>query len=1140
MSRSIFLSMGFIFVLVIQPMPSDGAICGSAVGEMTISGKVSGDYSDTNDSDNKYEAITEVNGNLEHIWFYDVEPGDFVQVSIEAHHNPKGDNSCVFSCSTDGINYIDILTVTKTEGNNSCQQSELPVSTAGRVYIRLKNIANPISKTTPNTIYIDKICAASTKLRRCYWSGLTTGLWSDKGNWWDTIPTSDDIANIFATEFLCSIDSTVIAKCRRLLLPDGQPGEGLCRLNMTGGQLEVGGDFTIGSRIHNGISDSGSFSISDGTVRIVGSLFIGGRGHGTFSADGGAVSVNGIICIPQDDMGTGRLNLNGGVIRAKGLNFNTNGSINICKGVLILEGDQTSLISGYVRGGLIFAYDKSGKIVFDFNQSNSGQTTVTAKVIGAWNPKPYDGQANVSIDPTLSWTPGEQGKWHDLYFGSDLYKVRQADRSDKSSLFQGRYGFGTESKAFSSLELDATYYWRVDESNSEADGTYHQGGVWKFTTGKYVTLDDFESYKNNEQLKERWQSELNSSDNTVIGLSSQVVHGPDSKRSMEFKYDNRNEPYHSDIGYTFKGAKDLIAGGANFLALFFHGSEKNDSEQLYVRVIDVNGSEAVLPYDGDDYDLTQQEGEWWNVWNINLSKVALKGVDIKKVSKLIIGFGSITNPKLGSSGTVYFDDIRLYKSKAAADWIWPSIQAEVAVDATQINGQISLMLTGVNFSWYYDNDQIWADGSMAGHLRELKTGILRYPGGCETSKFHWEKPYGHWDNDFWDPNLDPNKYSSSDEFMNIDDYIRQCRVIGAEPLVGVNIQSGVKYNRMQDSVNEAVHWVQYCKEKNYHVKYWYIDNEPYYKYNSDALTAAQYANCIKQIVPAMRTVDPTIKIIIGWENKLSVPSYWSDWKYLIENAGAYFDIADVHWYWAWGYASWDLWVNENPMTVREWCGDCPGQKYYGPSYANDIKEFYDRIKDVNGKNYDIKLAALEWNIAPVKDGRFSEFQHALMQAEMLGQFAEGGLYMACIWPLTWGRGDIQGDFRTVFDQKDHRPTASYEVFRMYSNVLGQKLVTSRASQVHVRTVSALSQNGDKLWVLLLHKSGEGQTVSAKVSINGFTAVKAEAISVTAPQLSSNVGKLKKLAVSNIQVGEWVCSLPPHSLTMLTFYADKDK
>jgi len=158
-----------------------------------------------------------------------------------------------------------------------------------------------------------------------------------------------------------------------------------------------------------------------------------------------------------------------------------------------------------------------------------------------------------------------------------------------------------------------------------------------------------------------------------------------------------------------------------------------------------------------------------------------------------------------------------------------------------------------------------------------------------------------------------------------------------------------------------------------------------------------------------------------------------------------------------------------------------------------------------------------------------------MQAEMLGQFAEGGLYMACIWPLTWGRGDIQGDFRTVFDQKYHRPSASYEVFRMYSNVLGQKLVTSRASQVHVRTISALSQNGDKLWVLLLHKSGEGQTVSAKVSINGFTAVKAEAISFTAPQLSSNVGKLKKLAISNEQAGQWECALPPHSLTMLTFH-----
>jgi alpha-L-arabinofuranosidase len=423
---------------------------------------------------------------------------------------------------------------------------------------------------------------------------------------------------------------------------------------------------------------------------------------------------------------------------------------------------------------------------------------------------------------------------------------------------------------------------------------------------------------------------------------------------------------------------------------------------------------------------------------------------------------------------------------------------------------------------------------MAGYLRKLKSGLLRYPGGCETSKFHWEHPYVHWNEDLWDPNVNPNNYPPDSRYMDTDDYIQRCRAVGVEPMIGVNIQSGKKHDRVAHSINEAVRWVRYCKDRNYNVKYWYLDNEPYYAHNSAAMRAREYAGYIKQFVPAMRAVDPDIKVIIGWENKLSVERYWDDWEYIIEEAGAYFDIADVHWYWAWGYATWDLWLNENPMTVREWCGDCPDQKYYGPSYVEDIKGFYDKIKDVNGISYDIKLAALEWNIAPVKDGRFSQFQHALMQAEMLGQFIEGGLHMACMWPLTWG-GDLYGDFRTVLDQQNHKPTPSFYVFKLYSNALGQKFVASATNQAHVRPVGVLSTDGSTLRVYLLHKSGEGRSLRLEVGINGFTAATAEAISLTAAELSSASAGLQKLPIQAADKGKWKCALPPHSLTMLTFH-----
>jgi len=510
------------------------------------------------------------------------------------------------------------------------------------------------------------------------------------------------------------------------------------------------------------------------------------------------------------------------------------------------------------------------------------------------------------------------------------------------------------------------------------------------------------------------------------------------------------------------------------------------------------------------------------------------------------------------AGSVFVEETA---ANVAADHNIVSGEVLVNVDAAQVKGDISTMLTGVNVSWYYDTDELWANSGIAENLRKIKAKLLRYPGGVETSKLHWETPYSHWNTDLWDPNIAPNKYPVDKKYMDTDDYIRQCRNIGAEPLIGINIQSGKKHNRLQDSINEAVRWVQYCKDKSYNVKYWYLDNEPYYKSNSEAMTAVEYAEYIRQFATAMEAVDPSIKIIIGWENKLSVENYWNDWKLIIQKAGAYFDIADVHWYWAWGYATWDMWLHENPMRVREWCKECPDEKYIGPSFVDDIRGFYNKIKDVNGVSYDIKLAALEWNIAPVGGGRFSAFQHALMriwpdrnrqclcrgrfsafqhalmQSEMMMQFIDGGLYMACMWPLTWG-GDLHGNFRTVLDQKKHKPTPTFEVFKLFSNVLGQRLITTSANQAQIQSVSAVSCDGSTVWVYLLHKSEHDQTITAKIAVDNFPAKDAQAVVFTASRISSNTSEVKSLNIVAADSNQWIVTLPPHSLTMVTFKKNK--
>ncbi len=97
--------------------------------------------------------------------------------------------------------------------------------------------------------------------------------------------------------------------------------------------------------------------------------------------------------------------------------------------------------------------------------------TVPPKI--AYNPVPGDNAAFVDADnPTLTWTPGFGARFHSVYFGDDYDTVANAAGAPSTPL--GTYNPGT-------LELEKTYYWRVDESDG---ATTYTGDVWSFKTAK--------------------------------------------------------------------------------------------------------------------------------------------------------------------------------------------------------------------------------------------------------------------------------------------------------------------------------------------------------------------------------------------------------------------------------------------------------------------------------------------------------------------------------------------------------------------------------------------------------------------------------------------------------------------------------
>ncbi|MHC4227577.1 MAG: hypothetical protein ACYSW0_09140, partial [Planctomycetota bacterium] len=78
----------------------------------------------------------------------------------------------------------------------------------------------------------------------------------------------------------------------------------------------------------------------------------------------------------------------------------------------------------------------------------------------------------------------------------------------------------------------------------------------------------------------------------------------------------------------------------------------NAAERMYVAL---NGSAVVYH---DDPAVTQTTG--WTEWVIDLT--AFAGVDLTNVNSITIGFGTKGSPAAdGGTGTMYFDDIRLYR-----------------------------------------------------------------------------------------------------------------------------------------------------------------------------------------------------------------------------------------------------------------------------------------------------------------------------------------------------------------------------------------------------------------------------------------------------------------------------------------------
>lgn len=112
----------------------------------------------------------------------------------------------------------------------------------------------------------------------------------------------------------------------------------------------------------------------------------------------------------------------------------------------------------------------------------------TIPSLKAYNHNPSDGAKFIPTDIDLKWTEGADAKVHTIFFGESFDEVENAETGISQAV--ATYDPGP-------LELDKTYYWRVDEFDGVET---HKGNVVSFTTlatqgiglrGDYYTGTDF-------------------------------------------------------------------------------------------------------------------------------------------------------------------------------------------------------------------------------------------------------------------------------------------------------------------------------------------------------------------------------------------------------------------------------------------------------------------------------------------------------------------------------------------------------------------------------------------------------------------------------------------------------------------------
>jgi alpha-N-arabinofuranosidase len=434
-------------------------------------------------------------------------------------------------------------------------------------------------------------------------------------------------------------------------------------------------------------------------------------------------------------------------------------------------------------------------------------------------------------------------------------------------------------------------------------------------------------------------------------------------------------------------------------------------------------------------------------------------------------------------------------------------------------------------------------------MKELKLSVIRWPGGCFVSGYHWKDGVGKNRKPVPDPVwgvTDPNTFGT-------DEFIEWCREVGCEPYICTNAGNGTP--------EEMKEWVEYCNatagkyaemrkanghEKPFKVKYWSIGNENYGYWEIGRQTPETWGPFVHKCAGLMRSADPDIKLAAAaWLDK-------REWNMpLLKAAGQDLEYMAVHQYWL---------RTEKPTPFKS----CMG---FSSSPEKTITSVISLIEEA-GFRGKIKIAYDEWNlrgwhhpgfprksVVQADDKKAAELiakrsvnaiaeQYTMGDALFTASFLNACLRhcedvgMANIAPIVNTRGPLYVHAKGIVKR------TTFHTLAMYANLLESRVAKlavegesqGGGKQPIIDAVATVDPSGKK-WALALVNRHPDQPVACTVKLGNVAldgTFEATILAGDSPEAFNDVEHPNRVVPEKTQLkfNQGVVSLPPHSLTIV--------